>query len=196
MRLELKVVDHFLPPQFFKKLSEYCTTLEYGNDLRLKYSSDKKNYSDIEDSHFFYSNAIQEDDNLLKDLEKSIIKHFNMRIKNLNLAAFTLVNTKKPRPHRDRLLFPNEQHLLIYLNGEPSLNSGTGFYEFKDGNYILNTAVGYYPNRGLLFKADECFHSPLLYSQESNTPRFSIIIWFEPEKEKENNNNNEERLNV
>lgn len=184
MKLGLKVIDDFLPKELFEKLSHYCTTLEYDNGLLLvkeKLKEGQEHYSPAEDSHFFYSNRIYEGDDLLKDLEKAIIKHFGVRIKNFNLAAFTLVNTKKPKPHKDKLCFPNEQHLLLYLKGESSVNAGTGFYEFKENNFNLNTAIGYYPNRALLFKAAECYHSSLLYAQESNTPRFSIIIWFEPE---------------
>ena len=106
---------------------------------------------------------------------------FGIKIKNLNLAAFTCVNTKKATPHTDKLVFPNEKHLIIYLNGDPKLNAGTGFYNFIDGNtFDLNTAVGFFPNRAVIFNADGCLHSPLLYTAEGNLPRFSIIIWFEP----------------
>ena len=116
-------------------------------------------------------------------MEKSIIKHFNVKIKNINLAAFTCVNTKKATPHVDNLMFPNEKHLIIYLNGDTNLNAGTGFYDKTgEGTYDLNTAVGVRPNRALIFNADTCIHSPLLYAAEGNSPRFSIIVWFQPEK--------------
>jgi hypothetical protein len=182
MNLELQVVDNFLPEELFKKLADYSITLDYSSKAIVRSAKDY-------DTHIFLSNRIQEDDNLIKELEKSIKKHFGIKIKNFHLAAFTCVNTKEPTPHTDGLEFPNEKHLIIYLHGDSTLNAGTGFYKFLGknsgselkGNFDLNTAVGFYPNRALIFNAAGCYHSPLLYSAEGNLPRFSIIIWFEPE---------------
>ena len=170
MNLDLQVKDNFLPKHLFEKLSVYCTTLDYGKEITY-----------AKTQHVFYSNKIYEGDDLLKDLEKSIIKHFKVGVKNLHLAAFTLVNTKEPLPHIDKLQFTTEKHLIIYLNGDSNLNAGTGFYKPIDKGFDLNTAIGCYPNRAVLFNASDCFHSPLLYTAKNNIPRFSIIIWFEPE---------------
>ena len=175
MNLELQIVDNFLPKELFKKLADYSITLDYSSNAIVRGAKDY-------DKHIFLSNRIQEDDNLIKELEKSIKKHFGVKIKNFHLAAFTCVNTKEATPHTDGLEFPNEKHLIIYLHGDSNLNAGTGFYKFLGGkNFDLNTAVGFFPNRALIFNAAGCFHSPLLYSAEGNLPRFSIIIWFEPE---------------
>ena len=176
MNLELQVQDDFLPEELFYKLKQYSVTLDYSSKNIQQERGDYK-------KHVFLSNPIYEDDNLIKDLEKSIIKHFRLKIKNLHLAAFTCVNTKKATPHTDKLKFPEEKHLIIYLDGDPKLNAGTGFYEkIKDNAFELNTAVGFFPNRALIFNAAECYHSPLLYTAEGNLPRFSIIVWFQPEK--------------
>tara|TARA_X000001382_G_C3087555_1_gene152467 strand:- start:77 stop:598 length:522 start_codon:yes stop_codon:yes gene_type:complete len=169
MNLDLQVKDNFLPKDLFQKLSIYCTTLDYGKEIT---------YNKI--GHVFYSNKIHENDDLLKDLEKSIIKHFKVGIKNLHLASFTLVNTKEPLPHTDALQFPTEKHLIIYLSGDSNLNAGTGFYKPTDDGFDLNTAIGCYPNRAVLFNASDCHHSPLLYTAKNSIPRFAIIIWFEP----------------
>jgi len=67
------------------------------------------------------------------------------------------------------------------------LNAGTGFYKPIDKGFDLNTAIGCYPNRAVLFNASDCFHSPLLYTAKNNilvfasdnlTPRISIIAQF------------------
>ena len=176
MNLELQVQDNFLPEELFLKLKQYSITLDYSSQNIVQKSGDYE-------KHVFLSNPINEDDDLIKDLEKSIVKHFKFKIKNLHLAAFTCVNTKKPTPHTDKLMYPNEKHLIIYLNGDTNLNAGTGFYDKTgEGTYDLNTAVGFRPNRALIFNADTCIHSPLLYAAEGNSPRFSIIVWFQPEK--------------
>ncbi len=101
MNLELKIKDNFLPKKLFEKLAIYSLTLEYSS----------KNI----DSHYgnvLLSNVIHSDDNLIKDLEKSIIKHFNIKIKNLNFAAFSCVNIKKAIPHTDTEVFPNEKQAI------------------------------------------------------------------------------------
>ena len=176
MNLELQVQDNFLPEELFLKLKQYSVTLDYSSQNIVQRSADYE-------THVFLSNPIYKDDNLIKDLEKSIIKHFKTKIKNLHLAAFTCVNTKKATPHTDKLMYPKEKHLIIYLDGDSKLNAGTGFYEkIKDDAFELNTAVGFFHNRALIFNAAECFHSPLLYTAEGNLPRFSIIVWLQPEK--------------
>ncbi len=176
MNLEVKIKDNFLPTELFQQLVNHSITLEYNsNDIVQGYGDDKQ--------HVFLSKLIQ-DKHLIGELEKCIIKHFDVKIKNLHQAAFTCVNTKEPTPHRDASVFPNEKHLIIYLHGDSNLNAGTGFYSLtpENGGFDLNTAVGFYPNRAVVFNADECWHSPLLYTAKDNSPRFSIIIWFEPEK--------------
>tara|TARA_R100001509_G_C4811035_1_gene196416 strand:+ start:194 stop:730 length:537 start_codon:yes stop_codon:yes gene_type:complete len=175
MNLGLQIKDNFLPKELFEKLANYSVGLDYS-------SKNITQGSGIYEEHVFLSNPIDKNDDLLKDLEKSIIEHFKIKIKNTHLAAFTCVNTKKATPHTDLSKFPNEKHLIIYLNGDSKLNAGTGFYD-KIGKeaYDLNTAVGFYPNRAVIFDADTCWHSPLLYTAEGNLPRFSIIVWFEPE---------------
>ena len=184
MNLDLQIRDNFLPKDLFEKLAVYSSTLDYSS-TSLAYRIRGKN------NHVWLSNHIQEDDDLLKELEKSIIKHFNVKIKNLHLAAFTCVNSKKAQPHKDEEVYPNEKHLIIYLNGDPKLNAGTGFYNVVGEDkltYDLHTAVGCYPNRAAIFNASDCVHSPLLYNAEDSKPRFSIIIWFEPEYQLPQNN--------
>ena len=106
MNLDLKIKDNFLPKDLFEKLAVYSSTLDYSS-TSLAYRIRGKN------NHVWLSNHIQEDDDLLKELEKSIIKHFNVKIKNLHLAAFTCVNSKKAQPHKDEEVYPNEKHLII-----------------------------------------------------------------------------------
>jgi len=176
MNLGLQIKDNFLPKELFEKLANYSVGLDYSSKNIVQGSG-------YDAEHVFLSNLIDKNDDLLKDIEKSIIEHFNVKIKNTHLAAFTCVNTKKATPHTDLSKFPNEKHLIIYLNGDSKLNAGTGFYsEVGEGAFELNTAVGFRPNRAVIFNADTCIHSPLLYAAEGNSPRFSIIIWFQPEK--------------
>ena len=174
MNLELQVVDNFLPEKLFKKLKTCSVTLDY--------SSKKVHSQKIEENtHVFLSNSISKNDELIEDIDKCLKKHFGIKIKNFHLAAFTCVNTKRATPHKDVQAFPNEKHLIIYLNGDPKLNAGTGFYNFiNEKTFDLNTAVGCFPNRAVLFNAED-WHSPLLYTAKDNLPRFSIIVWFEPE---------------
>ena len=47
MNLDLQIKDNFLPKDLFDKLSVYCRTLKYDNEI--KYKTDDKIY----DEHFF-----------------------------------------------------------------------------------------------------------------------------------------------
>ena len=176
MNVDIKIKDNFLPKELFEKVVKQSTTLEYSSKAIVSGYGDEK-------QHVFLSNLIKKNGNLIKEIEKSIKKHFNLEIENLHVAAFTCVSTKKATPHTDASLYPNEKHMIIYLHGDSNLNSGTGFYNLTDENvYDLNTAVGFFPNRAVIFNADECWHSPLIYTALDNSPRFAIIVWFQPKK--------------
>ena len=76
MNLELQVQDNFLPEELFLKLAKYSTNLDYSSKNIVQGSGEYE-------EHVFLSNKIYKDDDLLKDLEKSIIKQFKVKIKNL-----------------------------------------------------------------------------------------------------------------
>ena len=82
---------------------------------------------------------------------------------------------KEPLVHCDGPAFDNQ--LLLYLDGNTDINKGTGFYVKNGEELVLNTHIGFYKNRAILFKTG-IWHAPLLFNATDSIPRIAIIAQF------------------
>lgn len=105
-------------------------------------------------------------------------KFFFTRPKVLQDIYYTIVSSQKQfAPHVDR---GGKYQVLIYLMGNETMNNGTGFYKPDGkGNLVLNTHIGFQPNRAILFTKDN-YHAPLLWAGNSSM-RYSICFSFDLE---------------
>ena len=55
---------------------------------------------------------------------------------------------------------------LVYLKGQPLLNSGTGFYDKIGDNYELNSHIGFRENRAIIFDST-IYHTSLQFNKDS-----------------------------
>ena len=90
------------------------------------------------------------------------LKKINFKIKDIVSHYFLSTTHKEATPHTD----PNEYNCLIYLQGEHFLNSGTGFFDKIDNNYVLNSHIGFKENRAIIFDS-KIYHSSLQFNENS-----------------------------
>ena len=186
-KLNLQVIDDFLPQKYFNKLKKISQQISWGP------------YTDYLDADapnkhkWFYRNI--GDDKELKDV---LIKHIRnktiFKIDDFNLLHITLVPKGEAWPHQD--LGKNFKHqMVLYIDGDVDMNKGTGFYVpsyrcnainlqnqdqdpyYDDTEVTLNTAVGFYANRAIFFKSG-VWHTPLVYASNNDNPRISIVAQF------------------
>ncbi len=106
------------------------------------------------------------------------LKKINFKIKDIVSHYFLSTTHKEATPHTD----PNEYNCLIYLQGEHFLNSGTGFFDKIDNNYVLNSHIGFKENRAIIFDSD-ISHCSLQF--DSNSAKRYVMANFinNPRKE-------------
>jgi len=92
------------------------------------------------------------------------LKEYNLDL-NLNESNYFLsTKHEEPTPHCDS----TDVNCLIYLKGIQILNSGTGFYEKQNDEYVLNRHIGFKENRAIIFDS-KIFHSSLQFNDVTAT---------------------------
>jgi hypothetical protein len=92
------------------------------------------------------------------------LKDYDLDLKIEESNYFLSTKHEEPSPHQDSV----DVNCLIYLKGLHILNSGTGFYEKKDDDYVLNRHIGFKENRAVIFDA-QIFHTSLQFNDVTGT---------------------------
>ena len=92
------------------------------------------------------------------------LKDYDLDLKMEESNYFLSTKHEEPSPHQDSV----DVNCLIYLKGLHILNSGTGFYEKKDDDYVLNRHIGFKENRAVIFDA-QIFHTSLQFNDVTGT---------------------------
>ena len=162
----IQIKDNFLSEEDFKIISDV------GNKIR--FNSNDLSYTNKENNHvWFTADAPKIVEDIIKE---NVSKFFNIKILNLNVCQYSMVSkSKKTEVHND---FSEETDFqtILYVKGNPNIHSGTGFYIKEGDNQILNTHIGFNPNR-LVSWTSNVWHAPLSFSDEFQ-PRISLIAQY------------------
>ena len=160
---DIRIKDEFLENSKFKHLYDKVPFYNYqagGNYI--------KNVN-----HIWYS--IQAPDDVAENLKQKCEEQFNIKLKT-NFCSITMLATVEPRVHCDYTENCTHQ-VIVYIRGNEDLHKGTGFYTTKDNIYELNTHVGFKQNRAIFWNS-EIWHSPLNWSADDKSKRFSLIAQY------------------
>jgi hypothetical protein len=158
------IKDNFLDEKLFNKLHEKISYFNY--DPKLNFLGEEK-------KHPWFSAPVSEKiKEIIKDkCEKTFRKRFKV-----SMCNYTLLASVEPLPHND-LGDDCDHQICIYIKGNTNLNKGTGFYlENGLNTYELNTHIGFNENRAILWESNT-FHSPLNWSSDDKSKRYSIICF-------------------
>ena len=168
-QFDIRIKDNFFNEEDFNKIKLHAQNTTF--------KSNNINYTN-EDKHvFFTENASKE---ILDILSKQVSDFFKVKILNIHLCQFSLVaKSDKVEAHKDFSATTNFQ-TIFYIEGNEDIHSGTGFYiKKKENEYILNTHVGFKPNR-IVSWASNVYHAPLSFS-DSYKKRISLITQYKIE---------------
>ena len=162
MNTEIKdriiIIDNFFKQPTLDLIKKDISNLNFSNRNTLINEKAKNTYQKIyfnvnlDLKHF----AVKEVTKKLKDLS------FN--IEDISSYYFLSTKHKEATPHNDI----NNLNCLIYLKGNYLVNSGTGFYDFVENKYELNTHVGFKENRAIIFDS-KIFHCSLQFNKNCGT---------------------------
>ena len=90
------------------------------------------------------------------EVEK-ILSNYGFDIYGTGHNYFLSSKHEEATPHDDS---EDDLNCLVYLKGNEIINSGTGFYDKKENQYVLNRHIGFKENRAIIFDS-KIFHSSL-----------------------------------
>ena len=162
-KFDIRIKDDFLESSKFKFLHDKVPFYNYqagGNYI--------KNVN-----HIWFSIPAPED--VTKYLKEECEKQFDIKLKT-HFCSITMLATVEPRVHCD--YGENCTHqVIVYIRGNEDLHKGTGFYVSKDDFNELNTHVGFRQNRAIFWNS-QIYHSPLNWSSNDKSKRFSLIAQY------------------
>ena len=149
------IKDNFFDEKIFKEIQKDISNLQFTNRY-VTVNNDSKNpyqkiYFNVELNfkHF----AVEE---VFKNLKKS---HNNLKLVSSNY--FLSTKHEEATPHNDANV---DLNCLIYIKGNYLINNGTGFYDKRDNNFVLNTHVGFKENRAIIFDSN-IYHTSLQFNK-------------------------------
>ena len=164
----IHIIDNFFPDDIYEKIVESIPTMNWGSrDLM-----DSKKEGD----HLWFSNLVHPEDELTDILINLINEKSFFKIKKFSLLSYTLQSrTEEPFVHTDEA--SGDSQILIYIDGPVDINKGTGFYVKQGNEFLLNTHIGFFKNRAVLFPTG-IWHSPLTWNSKDGIPRIALIGQF------------------
>ena len=164
----IHIIDNFFPDDIYEKIVKSIPTMNWGSrDLM-----DSKKEGD----HLWFSNLVHPEDELTDILINLINEKSFFKIKKFSLLSYTLQSrTEEPFVHTDDS--SGDSQILIYIDGPVDINKGTGFYVKQGNEFFLNTHVGFFKNRAVLFPTG-IWHSPLTWNSKDGIPRIALIGQF------------------
>ena len=171
---DIHIKDNFLDKEIYKSIYDKIPFYTYSGNYgyhNIEGSLIKEQNNNPE--HLFYGATVEE--NISNYVREKCEKLYNKKFKE-NYTAYTMVARTTPMVHTDKRTNCTHQ-IIVYIRGDESLHRGTGFYVNNNGNYELNTHVGFKQNRGVFWESS-AYHSPLIWSDNNQSKRFSIIAQY------------------
>jgi|GEM_PF-5503231 hypothetical protein len=163
---DINIKDNFIEEKLYKLIYNKIPFYTYGEDYKYEEGDNTK-------EHLFYGSPVEK--NVADYLRERCEKLYNKKFKE-NYTAYTMVARTTPMVHAD--IGANCTHqVIVYIRGDESLHRGTGFYVNNNGNHELNTHIGFKQNRGIFWESS-AYHSPLIWSDNNQSKRFSIIAQY------------------
>jgi hypothetical protein len=168
---DITIKDNFIEQKLYKSIYDKIPFYIYNEDY----------FSKLENKSDYLFRGKKTEKNIADYLRKKCEKLYNKKFKEY-YTGYTMVARNTQFVHTDKSEDCTHQ-LLVYIRGDESLHRGTGFYVEKNGNHELNTHIGFKQNRAIFWESST-HHSPLIWSDDNKSVRFSIVAQY---KERENN---------
>ena len=164
------IKDNFFNDEVYKKIiydishtkfeSRSATAESYGNT---EHCQKIYFFTFLDKNHF----AVQEVYKILKNYGFN-----NLTSTSLDHGYFLSAKHKEATPHVDGV----DLNCLVYLKGNEAINSGTGFYDKTEKDYVLNRHIGFRENRAIIFDS-KILHGSLQFNEGAG-PRYVMSNFF------------------
>tara|TARA_R100001460_G_scaffold71998_1_gene112695 strand:+ start:1767 stop:2267 length:501 start_codon:yes stop_codon:yes gene_type:complete len=156
----INIKDNFIEEKLYKSIYDKVLHLPYKPNVGSRY--------------YFHGAPVEKDvaNYVREECEKLSGKKFIEKY-----TSYGMVTGIDPIVHCDYDEEICTHQVLVYIRGDEGLHRGTGFYVNNNGTQELNTHVGFRQNRAIFFDSKN-YHSPLIWSDDNKSKRFSILAQF------------------
>jgi len=157
------VKDNFFNKKVYEKILLDISKLKFTN----RYVSTSKLKKDDSSNNVYqkiYFNVELNPEHFAVKYVVEKLKDYYLKTTTGSHNYFLSTKHREATPHDDS----NDINCLIYLKGKEFINSGTGFYDKQNNNYVLNTHVGFKENRAIIFDS-KIYHSSLQFNENCGT---------------------------
>ena len=167
----LIVKDNFFNKDIYKKILIDLSTLNFSYRNNSISGENRNIYQKI----YFMVN-LDSKHFAVAEVEK-ILSNYGFDICGIEHNYFLSSKHEEATPHNDA---GADLNCLVYLKGNEIINSGTGFYDKKENQYVLNRHIGFKENRAIIFDS-KIFHSSLQFN-EGAEKRYVMTNFFKYKK--------------
>ena len=150
----LIVKDNFFSEDIYKKILTELSTLNFSNRNVTSDIKDKNIYQRI-----YFNFKLDTNHFAVQEVHK-LLGNYGFVLNCFDHSYFLSTKHEGATPHND----VNDLNCIVYLKGDEIINSGTGFYDKKEEEYILNRHVGFKKNRAIIFDS-KIFHASLQFNE-------------------------------
>jgi hypothetical protein len=164
--------NDFFSPSVLREIHKELSTLKFTNLRGIKDDGDpyKRYFSvTLPGEHFAVAETIKN------------LKELGLTTYHKNSFYFFSGKDIEADPHNDESVA--KLNCLVYLRGQPLLNSGTGFYDKIGDSYELNSHIGFRENRAIIFDS-KIYHTSLQFNKDSSGVRYVManFLNYKPEE--------------
>jgi len=162
------VKDNFLEEETFIKVKNEISKFHYIN----RFSKNERN--NVQKYYFEYD--LHQNYFSVQEVESKVNKLLDMDLDFIDSHYWLTVKHKEPSVHVDE----GDVNCAIYIKGDNYINNGTGFYDLINGQYVLNSHVGFKENRAIIFDS-KILHASLLFHENASS-RYIMTTFFKYKK--------------
>ena len=163
------VKDNFFNDEVYKEIIKDISTLKFKNrSIDAAIHGNKSVYQKI-----YFEVPLNHDHFAVQEVNK-LLNNYGFDLISSPLDHAYLLSTKheEATPHYD----DKDLNCLVYLKGNEIINSGTGFYDKKEEDYVLNRHIGFKENRAIIFDS-KIFHASLQFNEGAGV-RYVMVNFF------------------
>ena len=161
------VKDNFFTGDVLKKIKNEISHLNFSNRNTTVNEQSQNVYQKI-----YFNVRLYKEHFAVREVTKNLQNYLSLPIDHLESDYFLSTKHTEPTPHEDTCTI----NCIVYIKGDELINSGTGFYDKKEKQYVLNLHVGFKENRAIIFDS-KIYHASLQFNKNAGS-RYIMANFF------------------
>jgi hypothetical protein len=161
------IKDNFFTGDVLKKIQTEISHLNFSNRDTTVNDDSKSIYQKI-----YFNVPLDKKHFAVEEVTKNLKNYLSAPICFFESNYFLSTKHTEATPHADTC----NVNCIVYIKGNELINSGTGFYDKRENEYILNLHVGFKENRAIIFDS-KIYHASLQFNKNAGS-RYIMANFF------------------